>query len=57
MAEPRLLAHLAELGATDAQISDLDDDDLIGLAGDLQLARGLPLTLDDVARQVGLRTR
>ena len=53
MAEPRLLAHLAKLGATDAQISDLDDDDLIGLAGDLQLAGGLPLTLDDVARQAG----
>jgi len=53
MAEPRLLAHLAQLGATDAQISDLDDDDLIGLAGDLQLGRGLPLTLDDVARQAG----
>ncbi len=51
MAEPRLLAHLATLGATDAQIADLDDDDLIGLAGDLQLAGGLPLTLDDVARR------
>jgi len=53
MAEPRLLAHLAKLGATDAQTSDLDDDDLIGLAGDLQLGSGLPLTLDDVARQAG----
>ena len=53
MADPRLLAHLAKLGATDAQTSDLDDDDLIGLAGDLQLARGLPLTIDDVARQAG----
>lgn len=51
MAEPRLLAHLARLGATDAQVSGLDDDDLIGLAGDLQLAGGLSLTFDDVARR------
>ena len=51
MADPRLLAHLASLGATDALVSGLDDHDLIGLAGDLQLAGGLPLTLDDVARE------
>jgi len=53
MAEPRLRAHLAELGATDAQLADLDNDDLIGLAGDIQLGGGLSLTLDDVARQAG----
>ena len=53
MADDRLRAHLGELGATDAQLADLGNDDLIGLAGDLQLAGGLTLTLDDVARQVG----
>lgn len=53
MVEPRLLAHLAELGATDEQLAGLDNDDLIGLAGDLQLRAGLDLDLDDVARAAG----
>jgi adenylate cyclase len=53
MAESPLLAHLAKLGATEAQLADLDDGQLIGLAGDLQLSAGLSLTLDDVAREAG----
>jgi adenylate cyclase len=53
MVEPRLLAHLAELGATDEQLAGLDNDDLIGLAGDLQLRAGLDFDLDDVARAAG----
>lgn len=53
MAESQLLAHLAKLGATEAQIAGLDDGDLIGLAGDLQLSAGLSLTLDEVAREAG----
>ena len=56
MAEPRLRAHLAGLGATELQIADLDNDDLIGLAGDMRLAGGLALTLDDVARRTGCRS-
>lgn len=52
MADPRLLAYLAEHGATDEQLAGLaDDGDLIGLAGDLQLAAGLTLSLDDAARE------
>jgi adenylate cyclase len=51
MPDPRLLAHLAELGATEAQLSSYTDNhDLIGLAGDLQFAVGLGLTLNDLAR-------
>ena len=53
MVEPRLRAHLAELGATDEELAGLDDDDLIGLAGDLQLRAGLDLDLDGVARATG----
>ena len=53
MADPRLRAHLAELGATDQQLAGLGDDELIGLAGDLQLRAGLDLGLDGVARAVG----
>jgi len=53
MADPRLLAHLADLGASEAQIADLADQDLIGLAGDLQLAAGLGLALDDLAHETG----
>ncbi len=53
MADPRLRAHLADLGAAADQLADLDDDDLIGLAGDIQLGGGLRFTLDDVARQAG----
>jgi adenylate cyclase len=53
MVDPRLRAHLVELGATEDQLVGLDDDDLIGLAGDLQLRAGLDLGLDDVARAAG----
>lgn len=53
MADPQLRAHLADLGATEAQLADLDDGELIGLAGDLRLATDLPLTLDDVAQEAG----
>ena len=35
MADPRLLAFLADLGASDAQLAGLDDYSLIGVAGDL----------------------
>jgi len=56
MAEPLLRAHLAELGATDAQVTDLSNDELISLAGDLQLRAGLDLDLDDIARAVGCDT-
>lgn len=53
MADQRLLAHLADLGASEAQLADLADQDLIGLAGDLQLAAGLVLALDDLAQETG----
>jgi adenylate cyclase len=53
MADARLRAHLAELGATDEQLAGLGDDELIGLAGDLQLRAGLDLGIDDVARAAG----
>lgn len=53
MADPRLRTHLAELGATDDQLDGLGNDDLIGLAGDLQLRAGLDLDLADVAREAG----
>jgi adenylate cyclase len=50
MADPRLLAFLADLGASDAQLEGLDDYSLIGVAGDLQLAAGLDLTLEELAQ-------
>ena len=54
MPDPHLLAHLAELGATDVQLAGItSDDDLIGLAGDLQFAGGLGLSLDDLVRATG----
>ena len=53
MADSRLRTHLAGLGATDDQLDGLSDDDLIGLAGDLQLRAGLDLDLADVARAAG----
>lgn len=53
MADPRLRDHLAGLGASDAALGDLEDPQLIGLAGDLQLSAGLDLTLEDVARLAG----
>ena len=53
MAERHLVAHLADLGASDAQITGLSDSDLIGLAGDLQLAAGLDHDVVDLAREVG----
>jgi adenylate cyclase len=49
MADLRLLAYLADLGASDAQLAGLDDDNLIGVAGDPQLAAGLDLTVEDLA--------
>ena len=49
MPDPELVAHLRRLGATDAQIADLDDGRLIGLAGDLALSADLDLTLDELA--------
>ena len=51
MADVRLLAYFADLGASDAQLAGLDDDNLIGVAGDLQLAAGLDLTVDDLAHE------
>jgi adenylate cyclase len=54
MVDSALRAFVAELGATEHQLAGLDDvDDLIGLAGDLQLAEGLDRTLDDLARETG----
>jgi adenylate cyclase len=53
MPDPRLVAHLSDLGATDDQISGLDDSDLISLAGDLQLAAGLDLDVAALAREAG----
>lgn len=54
MADAFLLAHLAELGATEAQLASYaNNDDLIGLAGDLQFTAGLDLTLHDLANATG----
>jgi adenylate cyclase len=53
MADPRLRAHLVELGAHDDQLAGLSNDDMIGLAGDLRFAEGLDLDLAAVARTVG----
>lgn len=50
-----LRAHLRVLGATAAQVEGLGDGDLIGLAGDLQLADGLDLDLEELAVAVGCR--
>jgi adenylate cyclase len=48
-----LLEHLVQLGASDAQVAGRSDAELIGLAGDLQLADGLDYDAVDLAREVG----
>ncbi len=53
MADPHLVAYLTDLGASPEQLADLGDDDLIGVAGDLQLAAGLGLDLDALAHETG----
>ena len=53
MGDDDLRAHLLELGASAAQVEGLDDGDLVGLAGDLQLAAGLDLDLDALAAAAG----
>ena len=53
MVDSRLRARLLELGASDEQLAGLDDDDVIGLAGDLRFAEGLDLDLAGVARAAG----
>ncbi len=49
MTDPRLRAHLVKSGASESALAGLDDDDLIGLAGDLQIAKGLDLSLAELA--------
>jgi len=53
MADVRLRAHLAKMGASTTELSGLTDEDLIGLAGDLQLAGGLALALEELADEAG----
>ncbi|MFO7590820.1 MAG: adenylate/guanylate cyclase domain-containing protein [Acidimicrobiia bacterium] len=53
MADPKLRAHLMDLGASSAQMADLDDSSLIALAGDLHLAAGLGLSMGEVAAEAG----
>ena len=48
-----LRAHLVAMGASEAEMGDLLDPELIGLAGDRQLAAGLDLTVEDLARRAG----
>jgi len=55
MVDPRLSEYLTRLGASPDVMAGLDHDgDLIGLAGDLTLSRGLDLTLADVAARCGV---
>ena len=53
MADPELRTHLKDLGASDEQLAALDDEGLIGLAGDLQLAADLRLDLERLAEETG----
>ena len=53
MTDPDLRKHLTSLGAPLAESEDLENDGLIGLAGDLQLAAGLDRSIDDAARHAG----
>lgn len=53
MADPDLQAHLSHLGATAEQLAGVGDEELIGLAGDLQLAADLTLDLDSLSQQTG----
>lgn len=53
MTTERLVNHLRELGASESQLRGMDDSDLIGLAGDLRLAAGRDLTVDELAARVG----
>jgi adenylate cyclase len=52
-ADRDLQARLAQLWASDVQLATLSDAELIGLAGDLQLADGLLLDVVALAREVG----
>ena len=53
MADPELVEELRRRGATEEQIADLGDSDLIGLSGDLSLAADMVLTLDELAERAG----
>lgn len=53
MPDPELVAHLRRLGASDAQVEDLDDSMLIGLAGDLVLSADLHLSIEELAARCG----
>ena len=53
MSQDDLRSHLVELGATAEQVTGLGDGDLIGLAGDLQLAAALDLDLDALSTAAG----
>ncbi len=57
MTDDRLRAHLGELGASAEELVGLDNDDLIGLAGDMHLRGGLDATVDDVATRSPVRPR
>jgi adenylate cyclase len=49
MTDRGLRAHLATRGVAEAELIGLTDDAMIGLAGDLQLAKGLDLTVEELA--------
>ncbi len=53
MTDPRLRAHLVDSGAKESALVGLNDKDLIGLAGDLQIAKGLNLTVAQLADRCG----
>ena len=52
--EPTLVEHVLGLGGTRAQVEGLDDDELIALAGDLALTRGLDLDLAGLSARCGV---
>jgi adenylate cyclase len=53
MADPELVEYLRSRGATEDQMSGLEDGDLIGLSGDLSATEGLDLTLEQLAHRAG----
>jgi adenylate cyclase len=54
MTDSRLRDHLVRLGAAESALAGLGDNDLIGMAGDLQITEGLDLNLEELAARCGV---
>jgi len=54
MTDSRLRDHLLGIGAAESELGGLSENDMIGLAGDIQISRGLDLSLEELADRCGM---